>query len=255
MNSLDFTVWVQYRFLKANHMNFNEHRVYRTLVKLLAKSYPGCRVSYFGDSMVSGSVAAKGRSGSQPLNRLQAICILYLLGSGLRLAPLWVATDDNPADDPTRDRPLRPPPRGLPAWWAALLVDDFLPFDSAVEDSKLSAPLCCWRRVVRWVMSKVFDHMLGYPREGPQRRASTARLADFEQPRLSVEGLRRRTRATNRGCCCCSPRSSHGRRCCSPAPCERTTAVSSRTAGPTTLSWRPLWEYAIVIVTFVMSSR
>lgn len=50
VSSLDFKVGVQYRFLQANHMNIKEHRVYRTLVKLLAKSYPGCRVSYFATS-------------------------------------------------------------------------------------------------------------------------------------------------------------------------------------------------------------
>ena len=65
--------------------------------------------------MVSSALAAKGRSSSQAPNRIQAMSLPYLLGANVRLAPLRVESAPNPADDPTRDGPLRRPVRARPS--------------------------------------------------------------------------------------------------------------------------------------------
>ncbi len=121
--------------------------------------------------MVSGAGAAKGRSSSHALNRLQTTTLPYVLGSGIYLAPLWVSSLRNPADDPTRQRQVRPPCRDQPSWWHALAQGDFGSFDIAVRADALRKPkpLAGWYRIL-FLCSKGFDSTLGCTGEGPRPR-------------------------------------------------------------------------------------
>ena len=194
IESVQFSKKVEYRFKQSCHMNVNEHRVYRTLVKLLGRAHPGCRAVFFGDSAVSCAVVSKGRSSSRALNRLQASTLPYILGCGIRVAPLRVDSATNPADDPTRDREVRGPSRCQPFWWRSLLQDDTAVFDGVVACDLLRRPLNFWARLV-WRLSKGFDPTLGFPGEGP-RREPGSRRADLDLPRLSYAETRTRSHAT-----------------------------------------------------------
>jgi len=144
VGSLQFQVLVKYRFARSSHMNVNEHLVFRTLAKIVAKAHPGSRIVFFGDSMVSGAVAAKGRSSSNALNRLQTATLPYVLGSGVSLAPLRVSSALNPSDDPTRDREVRGPCRLPSSWWKPLSEGDPRAFDAATRADFLRKPLAAW---------------------------------------------------------------------------------------------------------------
>lgn len=48
------------------------------------------------------------------------------------------------------------------------------------------------------LLASMFDSTRGYPGEGPQRQVAHVRRDALEQPRLSAQGLRGRTRATDR---------------------------------------------------------
>ena len=191
VESLPFRVLTSYPFARSSHMNVNEHRVYKTLAKICAKTWPGTRSVFFGDSMVSGAVAAKGRSSSKALNRLQITTLPYVLGSNVRLGPLRVDTKTNPSDDPTRDVPLRAPSRPVPLWYDDLSQNDFRDFDLIAWADQFRIPLCFWVRLLLRA-GRRFDSTLGFPGEGPRRRRATERSADLELPRLSPIESRRR---------------------------------------------------------------
>lgn len=192
IDALPFRVSVSYAFARAGHMNVNEHRVVRTLAKFIAKSAPNSRVVYAGDSMVSASVLAKGRSGSKALNRIQAVTIPYLIGSNVRLAPLRIDTHRNPADDPTRLRELRAPRRDIDPWVEHARRQDFRRLDLLHRSDEFSPVVGRWFRVLVGFVCKDFDCTLGFPGEGPLR---ADRKRDLELPTLGEPSQKRRRRA------------------------------------------------------------
>ena len=87
-----------------SHINVLEMRMYLSAVewRLRRCSNQGTRFLHLLDSQVCLGVAAKGRSSSHQLNRLcRRLCALLMAGE---LYPLlaYVATDENPADEPSR---------------------------------------------------------------------------------------------------------------------------------------------------------
>lgn len=86
------------------HINVLELRAVLTAVKWVL-SHPQAvrsRVLILSDSQVVVGAVTKGRSSSQPLlRRLRALAAL-VLASGIRPTLAWVATDRNPADEPSR---------------------------------------------------------------------------------------------------------------------------------------------------------
>lgn len=86
------------------HINVLELRALLTAVRWVL-SHPravGARVLFLCDSQVVVGAVTKGRSSSQPLlRRLRALAAL-VLASGIRPTLTWIATDHNPADEPSR---------------------------------------------------------------------------------------------------------------------------------------------------------
>ena len=58
------------------------------------------------DSLVSLGATLKGRSGSPPLLRLLRRMAAMVLASGVRIYPIWIESERNHADGPSRDQPI-----------------------------------------------------------------------------------------------------------------------------------------------------
>ncbi len=86
------------------HINVLELRALLTAVRWVL-SHPravGARVLFLCDSNVVVGAVTKGRSSSQPLlRRLRSLAAL-VLASGLRPTLTWLASEHNPADEPSR---------------------------------------------------------------------------------------------------------------------------------------------------------
>jgi hypothetical protein len=73
----------------------------------------------FNDYQVCVGAFTKGRSSSRKLNRILRYTGLMLVAMGLVLSLVWIGTDRNPADYPSRFKAL-PSPKLLPEWAAPL---------------------------------------------------------------------------------------------------------------------------------------
>eukprot|EP00971_Amphidinium_carterae_P265941 5275636-Amphidinium_carterae.1 len=161
MRAKTFDLVATYRFSKQeSHINLKELLAARTALRAAARDplCQGTRVTLAIDSQVVVWVLRKGRSSSKKLNRVLQSCLCSSLAGRLRLQPLWVSTENNPADDPSRRAALR----------------------AAVE------PSACLRRALQsvpeqwawasemtrllWAQQLQFDSSKGYPGEGPSLR-------------------------------------------------------------------------------------
>ncbi len=134
--SLPHCVTQRFRFAARHHINVGEMRARRAMLRKLARqpSCGGTRQLIAYDSRVTIGVAAKGRSPSRALNHEQRRAMPYLLGPDIQEGPLWVDSKRNPADHPSRGKPL-PPPAEAPPW-----VKQFRQGDLAALDRRLRAP-------------------------------------------------------------------------------------------------------------------
>jgi len=124
-----FVVLSSRRYRKKPHINVGE-----LSASLEAKSHhgtaePSSRCLLFGDSQIATCAMLKGRSSSPSLNSLLERSLPTLLGNDTYSLPSWAPSASNPADDPTRDRPLREPSRE-PRWWADVDAGNFVEFDN-----------------------------------------------------------------------------------------------------------------------------
>ncbi|CAE7454060.1 SUF4 [Symbiodinium sp. CCMP2592] len=138
---------IQYRFKRLNHINVNEELAYRSLLKHVAKTSPGCRFGVLLDSRVTIGCNAKGRSSSASLNFFLSTSLPYILGGDLYPCLFHVGTGENCSDDPSRLRPLRAPTAVTPVWLQRFLAGDdrFLTAVRASDD--FSGALGCWTRL------------------------------------------------------------------------------------------------------------
>ncbi len=103
---------------RHEHINLGEHRAMRAGTRLLLKEgIHDCRVLTIVDSNVVLGATAKGRSGSRWIRRLQQAHIAELLYHNVYVGVLPIASQFNPADDPSRGVPVRLPIDD-PAEWA-----------------------------------------------------------------------------------------------------------------------------------------
>jgi len=95
---------VSSRWTREEHINVLELRALHTAVKwVMSHSHSiGSRVSVLCDSTVVIGVVSKGRSSSRALLRRMRCMGAWVLGGGLRLDVQWVASEFNPADQPSR---------------------------------------------------------------------------------------------------------------------------------------------------------
>ena len=190
--SSGWEVCSSWTFRKQSHINILEMASMLRLANKLAEGRRPLRVVNLVDSYVCRCAASKGRTSSRALSailrRLNAISI----ASGLYWTFPYCPTRWNPADDPTRDTPLRSPVgsfdfdqwethqiydlAGLPKtkrWashWVRLVILIVGPTVLSLHDRS------CYRRTWRShgltarappSSSLDFDATLGYPGEGP----------------------------------------------------------------------------------------
>ena len=144
-NSLPFKEVFRYRFKRPGHINVNETRVYKSLIKALAKGEPNSRFVALLNSRVTIGAASKGRSSSSSLTRILQGSLAYILGSNIYPGLLHCSSEDNRSDGPSRDRCIAPPTRGIPRWLIDLQENNHHAFDVVVQAGN-------WPRVLgRWV--------------------------------------------------------------------------------------------------------
>ena len=90
------------------HINIQELRTISFLARHLGRSSKRWNQRYLvlTDSLVSLHAVTRMRSTSAPLLRQLLPIAACQLATGVRLSPRWIPTDDNPADGPSRGRPL-----------------------------------------------------------------------------------------------------------------------------------------------------
>ena len=171
-------------FRRPSHINLLELKSLLRLVLDLVKRKCPVRFIALVDSIVTRGSVSKGRSSSFAVAAvLRQICSLCIIG-GLYAVTPFVPTRLNVADDPTRDRPPRPPCPGLAlGTWPRSSIFAL----ARVASSKRW--VSNWLRLLLFVVdpikvipydrsslrrpSRSFDSTLGYPGEGPRCLTST----------------------------------------------------------------------------------
>ena len=152
-----------YHFRRPAHINVLEGVAYGTLLRDLAAAHPGSRPVIVTDSRVVLGASAKGRSSSTALNAPLRGALPYLLGGDLYPGGLHTRSELNPADDPSRDRPVRGPLCGRPAWLDDLSAGSFARFDAVLGSSAVPRLLGRWVRFMLLLDSAGAGHAGGEP--------------------------------------------------------------------------------------------
>ena len=147
-NSLPFTECFRYHFKRSGHINVNESRAYKSWIKSMAKSSPNSRFVGILDSRVTIGASAKGRSSSSSISRILQGSLAYILGGNLYPGCLHCRSQDNRADEPSRDKPIRPPTIELPLWLANLQRQDPRRFDLIREANRVPQIAARWLRLL-----------------------------------------------------------------------------------------------------------
>ena len=115
--SLDWKVVAGYSFRQVSHINLQETRALAREIRKQASDFSngGCIQVCLNDSRVATGAISKGRSSSYKLNGLLRALVPYLILGDLVLGLLWIETESNIADYPSRFKNL-PPPRRLARW-------------------------------------------------------------------------------------------------------------------------------------------
>lgn len=101
-------------FQKRHHINILELEMVRQEIKDRVNSNRGgCRVVNLRDSRVTVGAFAKGRSSSIQMNHRLRGCLPWSLVGNVAMTNLWVPTDKNPADYPSRSRVIPEPSPSL----------------------------------------------------------------------------------------------------------------------------------------------
>ena len=116
---LNWKTWVQFQFRRVIHINLQESKARRALVKRLL---PNQRVVVGQDSRVNLGAFSKGRSPSKALNDLLRSEAPYVLGKNLYLSGIHMPTWSIRSDAPSRRRTVEPPRTPLPIWFWPLLA-------------------------------------------------------------------------------------------------------------------------------------
>ena len=133
----------QYRS-KGEPINRGELRAVRTAVRrLLRGGHFGVRQIVGIDSSVVEGVLAKGRSSSRELNLLLRSMAADMLVGDIHLGVLPLASKDNPADEPSREKRVRiANPAAAKAWARKFIAGEVTAIDSVLPaDPRLQ--WCC----------------------------------------------------------------------------------------------------------------
>ena len=161
---LQFKELFRYRFKRPGHINVNESRTYKSLLKAVAKSEPDSRFLAILDSRVTIGAASKGRSSSPAISTILRGSIAYCVGGNLYPGLLHGPSDKNPADGPSRDRDVPEPCRAFPSWLIDLQQGKFRKFDCVVQSSRFSLNAARWLRFLLMLAGDIERN------PGPSRR-------------------------------------------------------------------------------------
>ena len=100
---LDWSVTGSFAFRKTAHINLQEARALRAVIKLAGDfQNGGCVQVALNDSMVVVGAFAKGRSSACCLNGIMRSLLPFMIFGDIVLALIWVETESNAADYPSR---------------------------------------------------------------------------------------------------------------------------------------------------------
>ncbi len=161
---LPFREVFRYRFKKAGHININESRTYKSLIKAQAKNEPNSRFVCLLDSRVTKGAAAKGRSSSPGITRILQGSLAYIIGGNLFPGFLHCSSADNRSDAPSRGRDVEAPTKAYPMWLEALQTGDHGPFDAVVISSRCPKIAARWLRFLLLLAGDIEEN------PGPKQR-------------------------------------------------------------------------------------
>ena len=147
--SLRWSTYMQYRFRMVKHINLQEAKARRSLVKRLHRDK---RVVIAQDSRVNLGALGKGRSPSRALNSLMRSEAPYLLGKNLYVSGLHLPTWSIRADAPSRFTVPEGPRVKVPSWFWKLRAGDFRAAQELDEAEGLSRACNRWFLLAGYVL-------------------------------------------------------------------------------------------------------
>ena len=127
--SLNYELVFSSRVRASTHINLKELHGYLRLEERIGNAMVNVRFLCGLDSQVCLGALCKGRAASPAINRCLRRSLAYHLGCNLYGGLGYFRSCENPADDPTREVPLRRASEPPPAWWIPLAKGDPEPFD------------------------------------------------------------------------------------------------------------------------------
>ena len=127
--SLDFKLLFMKVKSGERHINIGELRAMLKAEEKHAWRTPESREIYALDSQVCLGCLVKGRSSSAALNTELTRSLPVMILQDMYSEGIYFETSVNPADDPTRDKPVRPARTHRPVWWEKLARGDAREFD------------------------------------------------------------------------------------------------------------------------------
>ena len=180
---------MKHRFKSPGHINVQEAYAFRSICR---RAPSRCRFVTLQDSLVNLSTEAKGRSSSPALNRTLLQTWAEVLFRGQVPRGLHTTTWSLRADEPSRDRPVRPPRMKFPSWLWLLLSKNTQARDAgAAEISRLPNLV---RAEVRWMVLAIPLASARGLLLGRGRRAEAARPGGHPTSSPAGAHLRRRER-------------------------------------------------------------
>ena len=137
---------MKHRFQAKGHINVQEAYAFRSICR---RAPARCRFVTLQDSMVNLCIEAKGRSSSPALNRVLVQTWAEVMFRGQVPRGLHTPTWSLRADEPSRNRPIRPPRMRFPNWLWLLLRNNTQAADAAVLELDQLPPVS--RPEVRWI--------------------------------------------------------------------------------------------------------
>ena len=128
---LQFRVIGSFKRRGASHINVKEAESYLAIEEHLgAGVWENSRTLALLDSQVVLGALIKGRSSSPALNVLLQGSVPAYIFFNLHPSYSFVASEDNPSDDPSRLKPIRSPSVPVPSWFEVGTAGDFSQLDS-----------------------------------------------------------------------------------------------------------------------------
>lgn len=138
VRSSQFKLVKKKKIKKRVHINVSELQAAIDSLERRCFARTNCRHLLGSDSQVVLGRLVRGRSSSKALNsRLRALLPTWLVSNGYVCA-LYIPTELNVADDPTRHRVCRGPDRPLPDWIARISEGDYTGLDAELAQIGIS---------------------------------------------------------------------------------------------------------------------